>query len=249
MGILLGCVLGSMSTVGSFAVARLLSRPSRVISPEREAMRAAVHSATTRLPYLRIGLAHDSARQSIVHLTALTQAPCVTFADETAILAVAREGCDAFRIGGALPTWLVPRREDRLLVERRVTKQAKGLTFDSAGVVPPIVRGSRAGNQIAVYRSDQRLQSEDTRVVSETGAQIAAELELTEIKAPSQHLALAELRGLRHPDIAAFHLERARGSRRADAEQSRPSAELRGEFAHSIRYAFRGQQPYVTPRR
>ena len=212
-------------------------------------MRAAVHSATARLPYLRIGLTHDSARQSIVHLTPLTQAPCVTFADETAISAVARERCDVFEIGGALPTWLVTRREDRILVERRVTEQPKGLTFDSAGVVPPTVRGARAGNQIAVYCSDQRLQSEDTRVVSETGAQIAAELELAEIKAPSQQLALAELRGPRtqiSPHLIYNALAAVATLTQGNPDEAR---ELRGELAHFIRYAFRGHQPYVTPLR
>jgi LytS/YehU family sensor histidine kinase len=59
-------------------------------------MRAAVHSATAALLYLRTGLAHDSARQSIVHLKALTHAPCVMFVDETEILTVVGEWCDAF---------------------------------------------------------------------------------------------------------------------------------------------------------
>jgi hypothetical protein len=67
VGIFLGFVLGSVLTAALFAAARVLSRPTRVISQEREAMRAAARSATATLPYLCIALAHDSARQSIVH--------------------------------------------------------------------------------------------------------------------------------------------------------------------------------------
>jgi len=63
---LLGCVLGSVTTAALFAVARLLSIAQRVISPESEAMGVAVDSATGILPYLRTGLTGDSARQSIV---------------------------------------------------------------------------------------------------------------------------------------------------------------------------------------
>ncbi len=82
MGIFFGCVLGSVTTAALFAAARLLSGPTRVISPGRESMRAAVRSATATLPYLRNGLTYDSARQSIHHLQALTQASCVMLADE-----------------------------------------------------------------------------------------------------------------------------------------------------------------------
>jgi two-component system, LytTR family, sensor kinase len=119
------------------------------------------------------------------------------FADATEILAVAAEACDAFRTGEPLPTWLVHRRKDRLPVEPRLTERARGLRFDSAVVVPLVVRGSRVGNLIALYRTDQRLQPEDTRAASETGALIAAKLKLAEIEAQNQRLALAELRALR----------------------------------------------------
>lgn len=170
MGIFLLCVLGSAVTAGQFAAT---------------------------LPFLRTSLTRDSARQSIVHLKALTQGSWVMIGDETEILAVGGEGSDAFRIGEPLPTWLVPRPEDRLLVKPRLTEQAKGLPFGSAVVVPVVVRGSRVGSLVVLYRNDQRLQPDDTRVVSETGALIAAELELSEIEAQNQRLALAALRALR----------------------------------------------------
>jgi two-component system LytT family sensor kinase len=166
-------------------------------------------------------------------------------ADETEILAVAGEGSDAFRIGEPLPTWLVPRREEGLLVKRRLTEQAKGLPFGSAVVAPPVVRGSRVGSLVVLYRSDQRLQPDDTRVVSETGALVAAELELAEIEAQNQSLALAELRALR-AQISPHFIYNALAAVAALIRTNPDKApELLAEFAHFIRYAFRGQQPAV----
>jgi two-component system LytT family sensor kinase len=233
-------------TAALFAAARLLSGPTRVISPEREAMRAAVHSATATLPYLRTGLTHDSARHSIIHLKALTQASCVIFADDHEILALAGEGCDAFRIGEPPPASLVPGRKDRLLVEPRLPEPVQGLGFGAAVAVPLVVRGSRVGSLIALYRSDQRLRPDDTRVVSETGALIAAQLELAEVEAQNQRLALAELRALRaqiSPHFIYNALAAVAALIRTSPEEAR---ELLAEFAQFTRYAFRGQRPYVT---
>jgi two-component system LytT family sensor kinase len=167
-------------------------------------------------------------------------------ADESDILAVAGERCDAFRVGEPLPTWLVSRRKDRLLVEPRLAERVKGLPFGCAVVVPLVVRGSRVGNLIALYRSDQRLQPEDTRVVSETGALIAAQLELAEMDAQIERLALAELRALRaqiSPHFIYNALAAVAALIRTSPDEAR---ELLAEFAHFIRYAFRGQRPYVT---
>ncbi len=68
MAIVLGCVLGSVTTAALFAAAWILSVAQRGIFPKCEAARVAVHSATATLAYLRTGLTRDSARQSIVSL-------------------------------------------------------------------------------------------------------------------------------------------------------------------------------------
>jgi two-component system, LytTR family, sensor kinase len=246
VGIFLGFVLGSVLTAALFAAARLLSGPTHVICPEREAMRAAVHSATATLPYLRTGLTHDSARRSIVHLRALTQASCVVFADESEVLAVAGDACQAFPIGAPLPAWLVPRRRDRLLVEPRLRARDPSLPFGSAVVVPLVVRESRVGNLIALYGNDQRLGPEDTRVVAETGALISAQLELAEMEVQNQRLAVAELRALR-AQISPHFIHNALTAVAALIRTSPDDArELLAEFAQFLRYAFRGQRPYVT---
>jgi hypothetical protein len=127
-----------------------------------------------------------------------------------------------------------------------VAEQTKGLPFGSGVVVQLVVRGSRVGNVIALYRSVRPLQSEDTPVVSETGSLIAAELELAEIEAQNQRLALAELRAPR-PQISRYFTHEALAAVAALIRNNPDEArELVGEFAQFIRYAFRGEQPYVT---
>lgn len=74
MGIAAAFVLGSIISASLFAGWRLLSAPTRVLSPESEVMRAAVHAATATLPYLRTGLTRESAGRSITHRHALSQA-------------------------------------------------------------------------------------------------------------------------------------------------------------------------------
>ena len=125
-------------------------------------------------------------------------------------------------------------------------ERVQGLPFGSAAAVPLVVCGARVGTFIALYRHDQRLQPEDTRVVSETGALISAQLELAEIEAQNQRLAVAELRALRaqiSPHFIYNALAAVAALIRTSPEEAR---ELLAEFANFIRYAFRGQQPYVT---
>jgi two-component system, LytTR family, sensor kinase len=246
VGISFGCLLGSLTIAALVAAARLIWGPTRVIFPECEAMHAAVQSATATLPYLPTGVTHDSARHSIIHLKALTQASCVIFADEHEILTPAGEGCDALRIGTPPPRSLVPGRKDRLLVEPRLPEPIQGLPFGSAVAVPLVARAPRVGSLIAPYHGDQRLRSDGTRVVSETGALIAAQLDLAEMEAQNQRLALAELRALRaqiSPHFIFNAVVAVAAAMRTSTDEAR---DLLAEFAHFIRYAFRGQRPCVT---
>ena len=124
MGIALAFVVGSILTASLFAAARLLSASTRVLSPESEAMRAAVYAATATLPYLRMGLSRESAGKSIAHLHALTQAASAMIAGGGEILAVGGSACEEFRVGGPLPEWLQLGRDDRLHVEPRLRERA-----------------------------------------------------------------------------------------------------------------------------
>ena len=246
MGIALAFVVGSILTASLFAAGRLLLASARVLSPESEAMRAAVHAATATLPYLRTGLSRESAGKSIVHLHALTQAASVMIAGGGEILAVGGFACEEFRVGGPFPEWLQLGRDDRLHVEPRLRERAPTIGFESAVVAPLVVRGRRVGSLVALYRGDGRLRPEDTRVVSETGALVAAQLELAELEAQDQRLARAELLALRaqiSPHFIYNALAAVASLIRTNPEEAR---ELLAEFAEFIRYAFRGRQPYVT---
>ena len=77
MGVALGVLIGFAIAASLFAVVRLLRGPHRVISPEQQAMQAALHEAMATLPHLRKGLSAESAAPAAPHLRALTQAPAI----------------------------------------------------------------------------------------------------------------------------------------------------------------------------
>ena len=80
----------------------------------------------------------------------------------------------------------------------------------------------------------------------ETGALVAAQLELAEIEEQDQRLARAELLALRaqiSPHFIYNALAAVASLIRTNPEEAR---ELLAEFAEFIRYAFRGERPYVT---
>ena len=239
-------VLGSFITVSAFAGWRLLSTTTRVVSPESDAMRAAVHAATSTLPHLRTGLTRESAARSIAHLHALSQAAAVAIAGETEILATAGPTGVELRVGDPLPEWLRFDNARRLHVAPRLREHVDGLPFGSAVIASLLVRDQRVGAFVALYDNDERLRPEDTRVVSETAALVAAQLELAELEAQEQRLARAELLALRaqiSPHFIYNALAAVAGLVRTRPDEAR---ELIAEFAAFIRYAFRGERPYVT---
>ena len=65
---MLGVLIGLAIAASLYAVVRLLSGPHRVISPERQAMQAALHEAMATLPHLRKGLSPESALAAAPHL-------------------------------------------------------------------------------------------------------------------------------------------------------------------------------------
>jgi two-component system, LytTR family, sensor kinase len=240
----LAFVLGGIIAASLFAGWRLVSAPARVVSPESDAMRSAVHAATATLPYLRTGLTRESAQRAIGHLHALSQAPAVAIVGDADILAAA--GTDYLRAGDPLPGWLVNARGNRLHVEQRLRNRVPELGFGSAVVAPLVVRDQRVGGLVGLYKCNERLRPEDTRVVAETASLVAAQLELAELEAQDERLARAELLALR-AQISPHFIYNALAAIAA-LVRTRPdeARELIAEFAAFIRYAFRGERPYVT---
>jgi two-component system LytT family sensor kinase len=246
MDVALGVVLGLIIAASFVAASRLLSGSTRVLSPHGEAMRSAVHAATATLPHLRTGLTRESAGRSIAHLHALTQAAAVAIADDDVVLALAGPAGEYLVVGKPLSPWLSGGRDDRLHVVARLRDLVPGIPFGAAVVAPLVVQGRRVGSLVALYHSDERLRPEDTRVVSETGALVAAQLELAELEAQGERLARAELRALRAQISPHFIYNALAAVASFISTRPQEARELLTEFAEFTRYAFRGQRSYVT---
>ncbi|HXD60153.1 MAG TPA: histidine kinase [Thermoleophilaceae bacterium] len=245
MGVALGVVVGFGVAASIFAAARLLSGPRRVISPERQAMQAALHAAMGTLPHLRKGLSPQSAQTAAPHLRALTQAPAIALLDASGqLLAFEGDGSDHHRRGAILPLEL--ERDERVQVQTRFRCQKPGCPLRAAIVAPLLVQGDRLGTLVALYRDGGRLRPEDTRGVEETAALISAQIALATLAEQEERIAEAELRALRaqiSPHFVYNALAAVASEIHTNPEQAR---ELLTEFAEFIRYAFRRDRPYVT---
>ena len=87
MDVALGVLLGLVLAASAAAAWRLIVAPRRVLSPEADAMRAAVHAATATLPHLRRGLSEASAEAAAPYLRTLLQAAAVGLCSTEEVLA------------------------------------------------------------------------------------------------------------------------------------------------------------------
>jgi two-component system, LytTR family, sensor kinase len=244
MGVALGVLIGFAIAASLFAVIRLLRGPHRVISPEQQAMQAALHQAMATLPHLRKGLSAESAAPAAPHLRALTQAPAIALLDGAKVLAF--DGYGANHHGPGTMLAVDHGRDGRVHVQPRFRCREPGCPLRAAIVAPLTVQGNSVGTLVALYRDGGRLRPEDTRGVQETAALVSAQIALAALAAQEERLAEAELRALRaqiSPHFIYNALAAVASEIHVDPEQAR---ELLTEFAEFIRYAFRGDRPYVT---
>jgi two-component system LytT family sensor kinase len=216
-----------------------MAAPRKVLAPGDEAMRAALHAATATLPHLREGLSAESAGRSVGHLRRLTQATALAVADRERILAVdgdGEEGDDIPRAGDALAAFVTAGRDDRVHVEPRA----------AAVVAPLTVQGERIGSLVAYFRSAGRVRPEDTRVMREAAALVAAQVELSWVADQEERVARAELRALRAQISPHFIYNALAAVARFIHTRPGEARELLTEFAEFTRYAFRRERPYVT---
>lgn len=245
MDVALGVVLGIVVAVSVGAGARLLLAPRRVLSPQGQAMQAALHAATATLPHLRGGLTAEHAERSVGHLRALVQADAVALADRDTLLAVDGAGAD-HHAGRPLATLVGEGRDDRVHVEPRLRCRDGRCPLRSAIVAPLQVGETRIGSLVAAWADGHRLGVEDARVVGEAASLVSAQLELAVLDAQEERLARAELRALRaqiSPHFVYNALAAVASQIHRDPDEAR---ELLAEFAEFTRYAFRGERPYVT---
>ena len=183
----LGVVLGMVLTASLAAAWRLLRAPRRVLDPGGDAMQAAVHAATAILPHLRRGLTAESAGPAVGHVRVLTGAAAVALADDGVLLAFDGAGHDHHRAGDALAGLLRPHHDARVHIESRLTCEDPRCPLRSAIVAPLVVRDRRVGTLIAGFDRLGRLRLEESRVVAEAAALVAAMVELAEVEAQGAH--------------------------------------------------------------
>ena len=239
-------VLLIVTVAGSgFGVWRLTSAPRRMLSPEREAMRSALHHASATLPHLRQGLDESSAKKAAPHLRALTQAAAVAITDGRRVLAV--EGSNGADARAARLLELSEQVGDgRIHVEPRMRATRESGAEGAAVVAPLVIQESRVGALIALYDHDHRLRPDDARVVGEAAALVSAQLELSLVAYQEERLTKAELHALRariSPHFVYNSLAAIASYIHSRPEEAR---ELLTEFAEFTRYAFRRERTYVT---
>ena len=131
-------------------------------------------------------------------------------------------------------------------VEPRLRCEHPACPLRSAISAPLVVQEHRVGTLVALYDRPGRIRLEESRVVAEAAALVAAMLELAEVEAQGERLASAELRALR-AQISPHFIYNALAAV-ASFIHSRPeeARELLIEFAEFIRYGFARQRTYVT---
>jgi two-component system LytT family sensor kinase len=209
-------------------------------------MQSALHAATVMLPHLRRGLSLESASRAIPQLLTLTQASAVALADRERILAWHGAGADHHERGQTLAELVTVGRDDRVHVESTISCGRPRCPLGAAIVAPLVVGDDRVGTLVAVYASGRRLGPEDTRTVQEAASLVSAQLELSELEAQGERLARAELRALRaqiSPHFIYNALAAVASYIHSNPEEAR---ELLTDFAEFTRYAFRGEDPYVS---
>jgi len=246
MDVALGVLLGMVLAASLWAGWRLVAAPRRVIDPGSVAMQSAVHAAISLLPHLRQGLGRDTAGPAAVQLRLLTGADTIAVADADTLLACDGAGSDHHRPGDPLRSLAEPGRGDGVQVQRRFACPEEGCPLRSAIIAPLRIGDARVGSVVALYEQPGRVRVEDSRVVGEAAALVSAMIELSELDAQGERLAVAELRALR-AQISPHFIYNALTAV-ASFIHSRPeeARELLTEFSDFIRYAFARQRPYVT---
>jgi two-component system LytT family sensor kinase len=242
--VLLGVGLGWVVVAGMFLANRLA--PRSLFFGQSRSMKSALHAATVMLPDLRRGLTPESARRAAPHLRTLTQATAIALANRTDVLAFDGLGADHHGEGDALLDLVGEGSDEEVHIEASLGCPIHGCPLHAAILAPLSVQGQRVGSLIAFYASAERLTPEDGQVIGEAASLVSAQVELSALEAQGERLARAELRALRaqiSPHFIYNALAAVAGYIHSRPEEAR---ELLSEFAEFIRYAFRGQRPFVT---
>jgi two-component system, LytTR family, sensor kinase len=246
MDVLLGFLAGLAVAASVAAGVKLLRMPRRVLSPEGQAMQAALHAAAATLPHLRRGLSTETAGRAAPHLLELTQASAIALTDGDRVLAFVGAGADHHRSGDRAASIGNGGRLDRTHVENDLPCGHEDCPLRAAVIVPLTGGDESAGSLVALYERSGRLRPEDMRVVQEAASLVSAQIALEVLETQGELLARAELRALRaqiSPHFVYNALAAVSNSIHQNPDEAR---DLLTEFAEFIRYAFARERPYVT---
>ena len=241
----LGLLLVLAVAASGLGAWRLTSSPRRVLSPEREAMRSALHHAIATLPHLRRSLDETSAKAAAPRLRALTQATAVAITDGDRVLAL--DGINGFDAPeDHLRDLAAQVMDGRVHVQPRTNAVRLSGGNGAAVVAPLVIQDASVGALIALYGRDYRLRPDDARVVGEAAALVSAQVELSVVADQEERLTRAELHALRariSPHFIYNSLAAIASYIHSSPEQAR---ELLAEFAEFTRYSFQPERTYVT---
>jgi two-component system LytT family sensor kinase len=245
MDVVYGLLLGLALASSALAAIRF-AQPHRVITPQGDAMQAALHAASATVPHLRRGLSRSSAAKAAPHLLALVGAQAIAIAGTDGVLAFVGAGDDHHRPGEALERLVSHVDGRRARVVAGPGCERPDCPLGAAVAVPLAVQDRRVGVLAAFYDHAARVRPEDVRVVEEVGSLVSAQLALAELAMQGERLARAELLALRAQISPHFVYNALAAVANSIHEKPEEARELLTDFSEFIRYAFRAERPYVT---
>ncbi|MEU9885545.1 histidine kinase [Sphaerisporangium sp. NPDC051011] len=216
-------------------------------APREDATFATLHLAAMTAPYLRAGLARDSARRAVRHLRSLvgSSALAVTSLDQVLAWDGAREPPTEAHTRDLLGHvhGVLAGGRPYLVAGDELFCEAEDCAVRSAVVVPLTVDGRVIG-ALAVYDPD--VDAALVRAATEVGQWASGQLELAELDATRRRALSAETRALRaqiSPHFVCNSLATIASFTRTEPDHAR---ELLLDFADFARHALRRAGDFTT---
>ncbi|GII76100.1 signal transduction histidine kinase [Sphaerisporangium rufum] len=209
---------------------------------------ATLHLAAMAAPYLRAGLARDSARRAVRHLRSLLGATAlaVTSTDQVLAFDGAWEPPDDAHVRDLLGHvhGMLAGGRPYLIAGDELFCEAENCAIRNAVVVPLTTVGGRVVGALAAY--DTQVSAALVRAATEVGQWASGQLELAELDAVRRRALAAETRALRaqiSPHFVCNSLATIASFTRTDPDRAR---ELLLDFADFARHALRRAGDFTT---
>ena len=210
-------------------------------------MQTALHAATVMLPHLRRGLSEESAARRSSISGRSPQASAVALGDRDHVLALEGLGDDHHAAGDALiPVSCGPRARIACTSSQQIHCEHAGCPLGPAIAHRSSSAGARVGSFVALFARGRRISPTTPARSRRRRALCQRPDRAVRARGPGRAARARRAARAAGADLAALHLQRARGGRRYIHSSPEEARELLTDFAEFTRYAFRGQHPYVT---